>query len=167
MSEDSFNKERLQNETGMESADNNFRAGLYSINHSEITGPYNNIYLPDLKKLANWASFNAIIDIILGALTCFGIVTAIYGVFRIIAGVKLLGAADDLKNAVIFNDSNKISSGFINLARYFKFNGIYLIISIVLTIVIIIAYFIIIIVLLRNSPDIFNELQKYNRDFTF
>ena len=117
-----------------------------------------------LKNLANWASFKAIIDIITGALACLGIITAAYGVPLIISGVKLLGATEDLKTYLASNDAKKISDSFANLSKYFRINGISIIIKIVLQVLVFIGlailYGIMISYFMRNMPDIMRNLPS-------
>lgn len=115
-----------------------------------------NLGLPDLKNFAGWATFTAIIDIIVGALSSLLIITAAYGVPQIIAGVRLLNAADNLKFYLTTNDSRKISEAFVNLNKYFKFTGISIIGKIIFGILGIIAYIILIGYLISNYPDFMN-----------
>ena len=116
-----------------------------------------NLSLPDLRNLAGWATFTAIIDIIVGALSCIGIVTAAYGIPQIIAGVKLLGAADDFKRYMAVNDTQKISESFVKLNKYFKLTGISIIVKIAFGLLFIIAYGAIIAYVVANMPDLFNN----------
>lgn len=97
----------------------------------------------DLRGMAGWATFKAVIDIISGALSCLGfifILPAVYGVMRILAGVKLLNAADDVKRYIESNDNAKVADAFANLNRHFKFTGIGIIIQICSAILLIILY---------------------------
>ena len=122
--------------------------------------------LPFLKNLTGWATFKAVIDIITGALACLGIITAVYGVPQIIAGVRLLNAIDDIKRYISSGDYEKIGPVFFNFHRYFKITGITIIIKIVFIILAIIGYIVIIALLVKNSPDFFNEFQyDFGNDF--
>lgn len=111
----------------------------------------------NLKSFIKWGSIVAIFSIVVGALSCLTIVGAITGVFMIIAGVKLLNAkkaASELvgiEDQAIFNErlNNVISES----AGFFKFQGIYYIISVVLGIIGIIAYIGVIAAILSNLPS--------------
>ena len=116
--------------------------------------------LEDLKNLAGWATFKAVIDIIAGALACIGIITAAYGIPQIIAGIRLLGATDELKKYLASNDMQKIASTFINLQKYFKLIGISIIIKICFIILGIILYSVLIAFVISYVPNIFNNMPN-------
>ncbi|MCL6633595.1 MAG: DUF5362 domain-containing protein [Alicyclobacillus herbarius] len=116
-----------------------------------------NMSMLQLKNLIGWATFNAIIDIIVGALSCLGIITAAYGVPQIIAGVKLLNATEELRSYMETNDTQKISETFNKLYSYFKLNRIATIVKICFGILIMIAYIIIIAVMLSKAPDFMRD----------
>lgn len=92
-----------------------------------------NLDARELKSLAGWATFRAIIEIIGGAMSCLGIITAAYGIPLIIAATKLLRASDDLRKYAATGDTQKISESFSNLNKYFRINGILMIICICLS----------------------------------
>lgn len=48
-----------------------------------------NLNISDVKGMAGWGSFMAILDIIFGALACITVLGASYGVTQIISGTKL------------------------------------------------------------------------------
>ncbi len=117
-----------------------------------------NMSIPDFRNIAGWATFNAIINIIVGALSCLGIITAAYGVPQIIAGVRLLNAADDLKRYLATNDYQRITEAFFNLNKYFKLNGIATIVKICMGIVFLIIYIGLIVAFISNMPDMMYDL---------
>ncbi len=114
--------------------------------------------LPFLKNLAGWATFKAVIDIIVGALSCLGIITAAYGIPQIISGVKLLNATDDLKKHISTGDNTRIGDALFNFNKYFKISGIAIIIKIVFLILGIILYSVILAYLFNNAGDLFDNL---------
>lgn len=120
-----------------------------------------NIGIPDVKNLAGWATFVAIIDIIIGAISCFGIITAAYGVPQILSGVKLLNAAEDMKRSISINDTQRITDIFINLNKYFKFNGISIIIKICFGVLFLLLYGVLIAYLILHMPDYMNKFPGY------
>lgn len=119
------------------------------INNQEISV---RLEIPDLRNLIGWATFNAIINIVFGALSCIGIITAAYGVPQIIAGVKLLNVTEELRSYLDTNDISNIPQAFQKLQKYFKINGIAIIIKIVLSVLILILYFVLVVVYIRKMP---------------
>jgi hypothetical protein len=119
-----------------------------------------NLTFTDLKSLTGWATFRAIIEIIVGALSCLGIITAAYGVPQIISGVKLLNAVDELKRYIAASDAQRISDALRNLQRYFKLGGIATIVKICFGIVFIILYAVIIGLLISQGGDFMRDFTK-------
>ncbi|RCX19954.1 hypothetical protein DFR58_10223 [Anaerobacterium chartisolvens] len=121
-----------------------------------------NMSMGDLKSFTGWATFRAIIDIIAGAFSCLGIITAAYGVPMIMAGVKLLNAVDNMKRYMMENDAQNISLCYYNLLKYFKLNGISTIVKIGFSILIIIIYIILIAAIISNGGDtFFRDFSNY------
>jgi hypothetical protein len=122
--------------------------------------------IPFLKSLAGWAGFRAVMDIIAGVLTCFGIITAAVGVLQIIAGVKLMNASDDLKQQISTGDDSKISSALQNMQKYFKFSGIATIIQLVFGLLMIILYGVLVAVFINYfkdlMPDILDQIKQFS-----
>lgn len=116
--------------------------------------------LPFLKNFTGWATFKAVMDIIGGALACLGIITAIYGIPQIIAGVRLLNAVDDLKKHMITNQLPEIESALNNLYKHFKLSGIAIIVQICFVILFIILYGVLIAYMIQKMPDIFNNMPN-------
>lgn len=110
--------------------------------------------LQDVKHFAGWSTFVAVVDIIAGALACLGIITAAYGIPMIIAGVRLLNAADELKRYISSHDTQKISYAFNKLYGYFKLTGISLIVKICFIILGIILYGVVIAMIISSMPDL-------------
>lgn len=115
--------------------------------------------LPGLNNLISWATFKAVIDIITGVLSCFGIITAIYGVPMIIAGIRLLNAVEEMKKYMSENNLKNISDSFMKLNEYFKFNGIAIIIKLSFVILMIGLYSMAVFYIISNMPDIFNRFS--------
>ena len=130
------------------------------ITGNENAEPTIDIELPFIRNLAGWATFKAIIDIIAGALSCLGIITAAFGIPLIIAGIRLLNASDDLKRFISTNDTQRIGDVLYNFNKYFKLSGISIIIRIVFVIIAIILYVIIIAYLLTYMGDYFRYLPE-------
>lgn len=119
------------------------------------------VRLPDLKNLAAWATFKAIIEIIFGALSCIGIITAAFGIPMIISGVRLLGAADEMKKYIAHKDTKNIAETFIKMNQYFKVKGISLIILIIFSFIMFFLYILLVLYLYQNMmPDIISELPS-------
>ncbi len=114
--------------------------------------------LPFLKNLAGWATFKAIIDIIYGALCCLGIITAAFGVPRIISGVKLLNATDYLKKNMYSNDQENITAALYYFNQYFKFSGASIIVQIAMAIVLLILYIVLIVYIMSNITNFMQRI---------
>jgi hypothetical protein len=112
----------------------------------------------DFKGFTGWMTFRAILDIIAGAFACLGIITAIYGVPKIIAGVKLLNASDEIKYYMSTNDEERFKFAFFKLNRYFKLSGISVIIQLSYLLLFFIAYIVIIIFFLSQFMSLFRDI---------
>ena len=139
----------------------------YDNQSADVENTYDNrvtldISISELKNFAGWATFKAVIDIISGALVCLGIITAAYGVPRILAGVKLLSAADELKRYISAGSYNRISVVLSDMHRYFKLSGISTIVKICFNVLFIIACIIFIVAGISKFPDLFNNMPGYN-----
>ncbi|MDD4492994.1 MAG: DUF5362 domain-containing protein [Eubacteriales bacterium] len=119
--------------------------------------------IPFLKSLKNWSTFQAILEIISGAFMCLGIITAIIGVPKIIAGVKLLNAGDNLRDAMVGSDERKVTDSLYNMGSYFKLNGISNIISIAFSVLAIVFWIILIVFFIKNI----SQLTPWNYDFKY
>ncbi|HHW32413.1 MAG TPA: DUF5362 domain-containing protein [Clostridiaceae bacterium] len=138
--------------------DMNFNYGMFNDEpHNVFTIPLN---MADIKSLVKWATFKAIIDIITGAITCFGIITAVIGIPQIIAGIKLLNAADELNRYISVRNTNHIAMALYNMNRFFKFSGAAIIAKICYIIIIIVLYTLLVSYMLSNGPDIFPDIFR-------
>lgn len=120
--------------------------------------------ITDMRYFAGWATFNAVIDIIVGAISCIGIITAAYGIPMILAGIKLLNASDELKRYIAVNDTERISVAFYNLYKYFKLTGISLIVRICFIVLILVLYGALIAVFISRMPEI---MDYFPGNYTF
>lgn len=133
---------------------------MEDINNQGITV---NLNLLDLKNLIGWATFRAVMDIIVGALSCIAIITAAYGVPQIIGGVRLLNACDEMKRYMGTNDIQKINETFVNFNKYFKLTGISTIVKIVFGVIFFVLYFVFIAIFIRtimNNPDFMRNFPR-------
>jgi uncharacterized protein YqhQ len=130
----------------------------------EINSPQHtvNLDLNNLNSLIGWATFRAVIDIIVGALSCLAIITAAYGVPQIIGGVRLLSACDELKSYLATNDTQKINEAFAKFNKFFKLTGISTIVKIVFGIIFFALYFVFIAIIFKT----FMRNHDYFRNFT-
>ena len=98
----------------------------------------------NIKSFIKWTNIVAILSIIFGALAAISLVGAIPGVLMIIAGVKLLNAKKAAQELVGIEDqaifSERLNQLITESTAFFKFQGIYYIVSIVMTILGIIVY---------------------------
>lgn len=131
---------------------------------TNIQGINVSLSLPDLKNLIGWATFRAVMDIIVGALSCLGIITAAYGVPQIMGGVKLLNACDEMKRYMATNDLEKLNTTFISFNKFFKLTGISTIVKIIFGVVFFILYIVFIAIFFKtimNNPDFMKNFPRY------
>ncbi len=76
--------------------------------------------------------FVGIFQIIYGAITCLGIITAVIGVPLIIGGVRLREAADSLTGYLQSGDFNVLQRALERQERYFFIQKVFIIITLVL-----------------------------------
>ena len=106
-----------------------------------------NISHSELRSLAGWAKFVAIIQIIGASLMCLSIFTVfinpvliiypVMAVIFIIMGVKLLNAAGNIRSFADTGDYYNLSDSLKGFKSYFKMNGILIIVGISLTILLV------------------------------
>lgn len=116
------------------------------------------IELPFLSNLSGWATFKAVIDIIMGAISCLTIIAAAYGIPQIISGIRLLNATDDLKRYMSSGDTRRIGDALYNFNKYFKLSGIAIIIKIIFFIIVIVLYGMLLYYVFNNMGDFFDNL---------
>lgn len=105
--------------------------------------PNNFVLYPVLDSLAGWIKFMGIFTIVMGAITCLGIITAAIGVPMILSGISLNKASDNLNLFKNFNSPYTLNEIFTHLNKYFKIQGIFVIIAVVLLILYIAAFLVI------------------------
>lgn len=94
-----------------------------------------NNYMPSiLDSLSGWMKFMGIYTIIVGALTCLGIITAAIGIPMIFSGIGLHNASKSLKEYKELSNQFSLNDFFAYLHKYFKIQGIFVIIGIVLSV---------------------------------
>ncbi|MDF2985582.1 MAG: hypothetical protein K0R50_1092 [Eubacterium sp.] len=99
-----------------------------------------------LDSLSGWMKFIGIYTIVIGAITCIGIISAAIGVPMIFSGIALNNASKTLKNYKEFNNQFTLNDFFGFLNKYFKIQGIFVIIGIALS-VLYIAFILIFVIL--------------------
>ncbi|MGZ9793211.1 DUF5362 family protein [Bacillus atrophaeus] len=113
-----------------------------------------------LSIIAKWGKATGILFIIMGALAAlsgafFFIIGAAPGVLQIIAGVFLLRSAKEAAKMLEQLDDNAEEIMLENYAKFVKMQGIYLIVSIVLSILVMVAVFVF--MMLGVADGLFNE----------
>lgn len=101
------------------------------------TGNHHNIFIFNsvIDSLSGWMKFIGIYTIVLGAITCIGIITAAIGVPLIFAGIALTNGSKSIKAYKNYNSPYILKDIFTAFNKYFKIQGILIIIGIILTIV--------------------------------
>jgi hypothetical protein len=117
----------------------------------------------DFKGFTGWITFRGIIDIIVGAFACLGFVTATYGIPRIIAGIKLLNAADELKYYINTNDNERFQMVLLSFYKYFKLSSISVIIKIGFIILLFTIYLFLFIFAFNTVTDLIRNFPS--RDY--
>ncbi len=90
-----------------------------------------NLY-PVIDSLAGWMKFLGIFTIVMGSITCLGIITTAIGVPMIFSGISLYKASVNLKLYKNFNNPFTLNEFFFLLNKHFKIRGIFVIIALVL-----------------------------------
>lgn len=120
----------------------------------------------DVQSLTGWATFRAVIEIIYGASACLSIVGAIFGVPLILAAIKLLNYVDAVKVAFRTNNNEKMKESVELLQKYFKLNGIAMIIAIAFAILVIIVEIILIFLMIAAAGSSSSGMDFFGYDFS-
>lgn len=145
--EGSANEQGLYNSTHQQNNMNDNQQYYYGANGI----PQNNFIMNSMiDSLSGWMKFIGIYTIIIGAISCLGIITAAIGVPLIFAGIALNKGSDNIKNYKQCNNPYVLNEVFTSLNKYFKIQGILTIVGIVLTVVYIV-FIILMLVFAANS----------------
>jgi hypothetical protein len=115
----------------------------------------------NIQSFIKWTNIVAILSIIFGSLAALGgifafVVGAAPGVLMIIAGVKLLKAKRTAQELVGIEDpvlfSERLNQLIADSTAFFKFQGIYFIVSFILGIVAMILYSVLAVAFISNYP---------------
>lgn len=82
-----------------------------------------------------------VLSIIGGVVTCFGIITAIIGIPYLLAGIKLFKSGSSFTYASYTNDSKFMKDAILNLASFWMYTLVMIIITVVFYIIALIALF--------------------------
>lgn len=125
--------------------------------NQEMTDICMSISTKELLSMASWAKFRGVMDIIVGVLNSLGIITAIYGIPQIIAGIKLLESTSALQDAIKSKNPDKLTAFFSNHRQFFMISGISTIVKIAFSLLIFVvwaALFFIFFKEIINQPEI-------------
>lgn len=115
----------------------------------------------NIQSFIKWTNIVAIFSIIIGSLAALGGVVAFLigaapGVLMIIAGVKLLNAKKSAQELVGIEDpvlfSEKLNQLISDSTAFFKFQGIYFIVSLIMGILGLILYGVLAVLFINNMP---------------
>lgn len=96
----------------------------------------NNFVMPSIiDTLSGWMKFIGIYTIVIGAITCIGIITAALGVPMIFAGIALTKGSSSIKLYKEYSSPFILNELFTSLNKYFKIQGILAIVGIVISII--------------------------------
>ncbi|MCY8423950.1 DUF5362 family protein [Bacillus vallismortis] len=118
-----------------------------------------------LVSISKWGKATGILFIIMGALTAlsgafFFLIGAVPGVLQIIAGIFLMRSAKEAGQMAEHNSEQSKDFMLENYAKFVKMQGIYLIVSIAVSVLAIIAFFIFL--MLGIADGIFSDYDTYN-----
>ncbi len=88
-----------------------------------------------IDSLSGWMKFMGVYSIIAGAISCLGIITAAIGIPMIFAGLGLNRASESLKQYKANNNQYILNEVFTNMNKYFKIQGILIIIGLVVSVI--------------------------------
>ncbi len=130
--------------SGNNNPNNNFNPG-YINNNNNFNNQNSYMAPPIIDSLSGWMKFIGIYTIVVGAISCIGIITAAFGIPMIFSGIGLTNASKSLKSYNDYNNQFTLNEFFTYLNKYFKIQGIFVIIGIALS-VIYIAFLLIVII---------------------
>ncbi|MCY7893995.1 DUF5362 domain-containing protein [Bacillus vallismortis] len=118
-----------------------------------------------LVSISKWGKATGILFIIMGALTAlsgafFFLIGAVPGVLQIIAGIFLMRSAKEAGQMAEHNSEQAEDLMLENYAKFVKMQGIYLIVSIAVSVLAIIAFFIFL--MLGIADGIFSDYDTYS-----
>jgi len=90
-------------------------------------------------KGTGWAKFIAVVNIVGGVLSMFGILSIPIGILAIIAGIKLWNTANNLQNYEITEKEEDLKKALKNLSDYFTWYGWAIAIGLAMVLLVIIA----------------------------
>jgi len=108
---------------------------IQNIPKYESGNQQNNFALPSIiDTLSGWMKFMGIYTIVIGAITCIGIITAALGVPMIFAGIALTKSSKSIKTYKQYNSPFILNELFTSMNKYFKIQGILVIVGIVISV---------------------------------
>lgn len=119
----------------------------------------------DVKSLTGWATFRAVFDIIIGSTACLTLIGAAYGVPMILAAIKLLNYVDAVKISFQTGNTEKLKESLGLLQRYFKLNGISIIVYTAMMILGMILYFILIFLFIAAASSSGSGMDFFGYNF--
>lgn len=106
-----------------------------SINSPNYNVNSTNHCFPVIDTLAGWMKFIGIYTIVVGAITCLGIITAAIGVPMILSGIALTKASQNIKVYKSYNNPFILNEIFTHINKYFKTQGIFIILGIIFSVI--------------------------------
>ncbi|MFH0346247.1 DUF5362 family protein [Bacillus vallismortis] len=118
-----------------------------------------------LISISKWGKATGILFIIMGAITAlsgafFFLIGAVPGVLQIISGIFLMRSAKEAGQMAEHNSGQSEDLMLENYAKFVKMQGIYLIVSIAVSILAIIAFFVFL--MLGIADGLFSDYNTYS-----
>jgi hypothetical protein len=102
--------------------------------------------LKEYIKETGWAKLTAVMSIVGGILSMFGILSIPVGILAIIAGIKLWNTANNLENYKNTEKEEDLNEALKNLSDYFKWYGWMIALSLAILALVLIAFLVLMIV---------------------
>jgi hypothetical protein len=93
-----------------------------------------------VQKFVTWTRTVGVLYVILGGISCIGIITAAVGIPEIFAGIRMQKAGEALKNRQSGNDSAILAAIVDHTGQFAKIMGIGLFVGIALAVVALVVY---------------------------
>ena len=105
-----------------------------------MSGTETNLNHDSVQKFVTWTRTVGILYVILGSISCIGIVTAALGIPEIFAGIRMQKAGEALKNRQSGNDTAALAAIVDHTGQFAKIMGIVLFVGIAFAAVAFIIY---------------------------
>ena len=93
-----------------------------------------------IQKFVTWTRIMGVLYVILGGISCIGIITAALGIPEIFAGIRMQKAGETLRNRQPGNDTATLAAIVDHTGQFAKIMGIVLFVGVALAVVALVVY---------------------------